>query len=361
MNSKVSKIVLIGIMGNGKSSVANLFAGKEIFKVSNGADSCTLQIESYINGDIQIFDTEGLNSQKNNDIRNLQTMISRFRKEEMNAIFIVHNGEICRIDYSLKNVIRQICNLFIGKYIWNQIGIIFTHYGYDEEDQKEIKGREKEFVKKILKVAEEEYEEIIKNQDENHKTCDSSLKLVDTLKCFYVNAKKKKNKYDDHTLQQIEEIKKLVRTYPPITKVQSKFITKKEYRRDMKGDIKTILKTQKEKGIVAGLKKAGCYGIGVFEGIYMPVHYINGAIFKGIGLAFDNNRFNKAGDIFLNVHNVIPKFFTELPEEVLNTEITGSETHYELFDLEITYYSNGEVENKIINIRPQVIQINKNK
>jgi len=64
MNSKVSKIVLIGIMGNGKSSVANLFAGKEIFKVSNGADSCTLQIESYINGDIQIFDTEGLNSQK---------------------------------------------------------------------------------------------------------------------------------------------------------------------------------------------------------------------------------------------------------------------------------------------------------
>ena len=35
MNSKESKIVLIGIMGNGKSSVANIFAGKEVFKVSN--------------------------------------------------------------------------------------------------------------------------------------------------------------------------------------------------------------------------------------------------------------------------------------------------------------------------------------
>ena len=98
----------------------------------------------------------------------------------------------CRVNESLKNVIREICNLFIGKYIWNQIGIIFTHYGYDEEEQNEVKGREKEFIQKILKVAEEEYEKILKNQDENNKTCDSSLKLVDTLKCFYVNAKKKK-------------------------------------------------------------------------------------------------------------------------------------------------------------------------
>ena len=71
MNSKIYKIVLIGIMGNGKSSVANIFAGKDIFKVSNNVDSCTLQIESYTNGDIQIFDTEGLNSNKNQDIKNL--------------------------------------------------------------------------------------------------------------------------------------------------------------------------------------------------------------------------------------------------------------------------------------------------
>ena len=45
----------------------------------------------------------------------------------------------------------------------------------------------------------------------------------------------------------------------------------------MKGDIKTILKTQKEKGIVAGLKKAGCYGLGVSEGIVVPIYYASGA------------------------------------------------------------------------------------
>lgn len=115
MSSNISKIVLIGIMGNGKSSVANIFAGKEIFKVSNGANSCTLQIESHTNGDIQIFDTEGLNSEKNNDIENLQKMIEKFKEEQMNAIFIVHNGQICRIDESLKKVIRQICKIFYWK------------------------------------------------------------------------------------------------------------------------------------------------------------------------------------------------------------------------------------------------------
>lgn len=192
MPSKLSKIVLIGIMGNGKSSVANIFAGKEIFKVSNNVDSCTLQIESYTNGDIQIFDTEGLNSEKNKDVDNLQNMIERFRKEKMNAIFIVHNVQICRIDESLKKMIRKICNLFTGKYIWKQIGIIFTHYGIDEDEQNEIKGREKEFVKKILEVAENEYERIIKNQDENDKKWDAGEKIVDSLKCFYVNVKKKK-------------------------------------------------------------------------------------------------------------------------------------------------------------------------
>ena len=256
--SKISKIVLIGIMGNGKSSVANLFAGKEYFKVSNGVDSCTLNISSYKNGEIEIFDTEGLNSGKNKDVENLQKMINTFKKEKMNAIFIVNNGEICRIDDSLEKVIRQICKLFVGKYIWKQIGIIFTHYGTDIEDQEEIRGREKDYVKKILNIAENEYQNIVSNQTEDFKTCDPNEKLVDTLKCFYVNAKKKLNRYDEHTLNEIENIKKIVRNYPPITKIQSKFVIKRELLKDQRGDPKVILKKQLKTGLVPFLKRAGC-------------------------------------------------------------------------------------------------------
>jgi hypothetical protein len=354
MSSNISKIVLIGVMGNGKSSVANIFAGKEIFGVSNDSAPCALKNQSYTNGDIQIFDTEGLNNEKDN-VENLQKMIEKFEDEKMNAIFIVHNGEICRIEESLKKMIRQICNLFIGKYIWKQIGIIFTHYGYDEEEQKEMKEREKNFVKQILEIAEDEYGNIIRNQNENDKKCDESEPLVDNLKCFYVNANKSKDQYDANTLQQIEEIKQLARNYLTIDKVQSKFIIKKVVKRDVKGNEKTVLKTEKESGFFAGLKTLGCYGLGFLGAAMGPPNILNGWVYKGIGLAFDNNLLNHYDNEFLNTPGLIPKFFTEIPER-LNTKIIGSEVHYDLYDVEDTYYSNGEKEQKIFNVRPQVIK-----
>ena len=46
-------------------------------------------------------------------------------------------------------------------------------------------------MKKILEIAENEYKEIIKNQNQNNKTCDPNEKIVKSLNCFYVNPKKK--------------------------------------------------------------------------------------------------------------------------------------------------------------------------
>ena len=356
MNSRVSKIVLIGIMGNGKSSVANLFAGKEYFKVSNGVDSCTLNISSYKNGDIEIFDTEGLNSGKNKDVDNLQKMINTFKKEQMNAIFIVNNGNICRIDDSLEKVIRQICKLFVGKYIWKQIGIIFTHYGTDIEEQDEIRGREKGYVKKILQIAENEYQNIVRNQTEDCKTCDSNEKLVDTLNCFYVNAKKKRNRYDDHTLNEIENIKKLVRNYPPITKIQSKFVIKRELLKDQKGDPKNIVKKQLKTGFIPFLKRTGCYAWGLINIFATPMYLLGSGICKTIGLPFDkNSTINEAGDAYLDLIKITPEIFTEYPEELIGKEIISSVTKYDIYDLEIIYYSNLEIEKNIKNIRHKEI------
>ena len=354
--SKISKIVLIGIMGNGKSSVANLFAGKEYFKVSNGVDSCTLNISSYKNGEIEIFDTEGLNSGKNKDVDNLQKMINTFKKEKMNAIFIVNNGEICRIDDSLEKVIRQICKLFVGKYIWKQIGIIFTHYGTDIEDQEEIRGREKDYVKRILNIAENEYQNIVSNQTEDFKTCDPNEKLVDTLECFYVNAKKKRNVYDIHTLKEIENIKELVRNYPPITKIQSKFVIKRELLKDQKGDPENIVKKQLKTGFVPFLKRAGCYALGLMNIIDTPIYLALSGVCKTIGLAFDeNSTINEVGDAYLKVIKETPDIFTKYPEKYIGQEIISSVTKYDIYDLEIIYYSNLEIEKNIKNIRHKEI------
>ena len=63
-----------------------------------------------------------------------------------------------------------------------------------------MKEREKNFVKQILEIPEDEYENIIRNQNENDKKCNASEPLVDNLKCFYVNANKSKGQYDVNTL-----------------------------------------------------------------------------------------------------------------------------------------------------------------
>lgn len=92
-----TKIALIRIMGHRKSSVANLFAVIDYFKVSNDVYTCTLKTKSYNNGDIVIFDTQGLNDKGKTDTNNLQEMNKTFKKEKLNTIFIVLNEQLCRI------------------------------------------------------------------------------------------------------------------------------------------------------------------------------------------------------------------------------------------------------------------------
>ena len=351
-----TKIALIGIMGHGKSSVGNLFVGFDYFKVSNDVYTCTIKTESYNNGDIEIFDTQGLNDKGQTDANNLQEMIKTFKKEKLNAIFIVLNGQVPRIDEGIKQVIREICKLFMGKYIWKQIGLIFTHFGYDEEQQDEVKQREKNYVKEVLKTAEEEYQEIIKNQDENNRTCDPEEKIVDNLKCFYVNAKRKKSgNFDADSLEEIKKIKKFAKKCPPINKVQSKFIVKKELLKDQKGDISNVLKKEKDQGFVAGLKTAGCYALGVVNLIGTPAHLAVGGVSKLIGLPFDDDSLvNVLANTYLEMPKNSLKLFNEIPDE-LNTKITGSESHYDIFDLEKTYWSDKSVTQKIFNVRHQVV------
>ena len=351
-----SKIVLIGGMGNGKSSVGNLFAGKDHFKVCDDIYPCLDYVtNSYDNGDLIIFDTVGLNDKSATDVSNLQEMIKTFKKEKINAIFIVLNGQICRFDEGMKQMIREICKLFMGKYIWKQIGIIFTRYGYDEEQHEEIKMRAKNFVKEVLKTAEEEYKEIIKNQDENNKTCDPKEKIADTLKCFYVNAKRKRNgTYDSDTLKEIQKIKNLVKDYPPINKVQSKFIVKKDIIKDQKMNISNELKKEKEKGFVAGLKTLGSYVLGVVNAVDTPVYLLAARTCKLIGLPFDDDSLiNKVGDGYIEAVKGTPKFFNEIPDE-WNTKIVGSETHYDECDVEFTYWSDKSITQRIFNVRHKI-------
>lgn len=346
-----SKIALIGEKGNGKSSVANLFAGKDHFKVCDDISPCNDNtLNSYDTGDLIIFDTDGLNDKT--DVSNLQKMIKTFKNEEMNAIFIVLNGQVCRFDEGMKQMIKEICKLFMGKYIWKQIGIIFTRYGNDKEQQEEIKMKGNNLVKEILEIAEEEYKEIIKKQDENDKKCDPNEKIVDTLKCFFVNAKRKENDlYDSETLIEIEKIKNLVKDYPPINKVQSKFIVKKEIIKDKKMNLQIKPIKIKEEGFLAGLKTLGSYALGVYNILATPGCLLAAGTCKVIGLPFKDDSFiNMVGDGYIQLAKETPKYFTEIPDE-WNTKTLGEIIHYDEYDVEINYWSDKSITENIFNVR----------
>ena len=86
-----------------------------------------------------------------------------------------------------------------------------------------------------------------------------------------------------------------------------------------------------------------------------PAYLAAGGISKLIYLPFDNDSFiNQLGDLYLEAPKNSLKFFNEIPDKI-NTKITGSESHYNVFDLEITYYSDKSTTRRILNIRHKVI------
>ena len=214
-------------------------------------------------------------------------------------------------------------------------------------------------MENILKIADNEYENIIKNQNQNEIRCDRNEKITETLKCFYLNTEKVDNKYDIQTLNEIEKIKELIKDYPSINKIQSKFVTKIELKKDLKGESKNIdirdIIRENETGFMAGLRRAGCFATGIFKTQFVPYELLCSGLCKGIGLAFDKNSYiNRMGDSLLNMALENSEFLTEY----VGTNITGSETHYDIYDEETIYYSNGEIEKRKIHIRPQVIRNN---
>jgi hypothetical protein len=234
-------------------------------------------------------------------------MISRLQEEKINAIFfVIRINE--RIHQKLKITFEQICRLFKGKYIWKQIGIILT-YPYDNISEKH-KEKGKIIIQEVLNIAENEYKEIIRTQDQNNRVCDPNEKLVDNLNCFYVKIPEEGEYYDDNSIKEIKRIKSLVKYYPPITLVQSEFIVKKEISKDIKTAFE---RNGEESGVYSVLRenKGLAFGLGLGL-IVSPLTVLGGLVAGGI----------------------------------VNKTV-------EVYDEEVIYWSTGRIEKNKINIRHQ--------
>lgn len=106
-------VVMLGVTGSGKSSLGNSIYGKEAFKVSNEAESCTsaaqtiTKIVDPINVPLTVVDTPGYGDSRGGDEKNMKHMTETLQDIGLvNAFLLVVNGANVRLDQQIFEMLQ---------------------------------------------------------------------------------------------------------------------------------------------------------------------------------------------------------------------------------------------------------------
>ena len=87
------KLMLLGLTGAGKSRLGNKLSGNNLFKESDGSDSCTKNIDKAFNQfNVEIIDTPGLADTDNEEKENLIVIANEIKKSKPNILAYVQNA-----------------------------------------------------------------------------------------------------------------------------------------------------------------------------------------------------------------------------------------------------------------------------
>ena len=159
--NNVTRIVLLGESGSGKSSVGNFLLGRDpesspSFKASTGTKSCTLQTKEIIgtwlgNGNLcAIVDTPGMNDSDNRDTEHMRNIVN-FLKEIsfVNCFLLVRNGCNPRMSFSFKRMLSTF-ELTFGRRFWEHTAINITRV---KNNHKNIEEQNAEWKSEINSVC----------------------------------------------------------------------------------------------------------------------------------------------------------------------------------------------------------------
>ncbi|KAA8495193.1 GTPase IMAP family member 7 [Porphyridium purpureum] len=153
------QIILIGVTGVGKSTLANTIATglsnvdpderdrlTQIFAVCNGAESCTTvtkrEIVKYKSRELSIVDTPGFMDTSGSDT-GIMDAFRAFLNNNQNAsgVLLVLNATDCRITEVHQAMFRTVGEVF-GKEVGRIFGVAFTHVSQNakERRKREVKG-----------------------------------------------------------------------------------------------------------------------------------------------------------------------------------------------------------------------------
>ena len=173
MNSEITKIMVVGETGNGKSTLCNYILGykEKKFKESKESKSCTFEVDGCIGAentkfsDIFMIDTPGLSDSNGRD----QIIIDKIRKSlkekyccGIKTIIIVQNVNNVRLSAESQRQIYLYCKMFPIPDFWYHVGIAFTFcYEFCPQKQYEKFKQNKEtdfipdFRDKVQKITDE--------------------------------------------------------------------------------------------------------------------------------------------------------------------------------------------------------------
>ena len=178
--NKITKILVFGKAGEGKSTLCNYILKEKKCEVHDKPDSCTKTVDGYISNyykDIFMIDTPDLFSDTNK-IED-QIIIDRIRNEIKNkhcqgikSIILVSNINTDRLSLYDKRLLLIYCKMFPIPDFWYHVGIVFSKsYEYSPDSVlKELKEKkQKEFLKDLIKTIENHTNELNKTLPPNKK------------------------------------------------------------------------------------------------------------------------------------------------------------------------------------------------
>ena len=193
--NKRTTILLLGVTGNGKSTLGNVLLGKEVFKVGDDIDSCTNQTQlesSIVNGtQINIIDTPGFDDSNGNDIGNIEKMINFLKRYEkgINLVVITQPANQKKFKMSDNILMKQIYKMFGTSKFFEHVCVVYTNCNKNQfnSTKKQNLLNMTERIRDELKVA-------------------SGYNYNGNIQSFFVDSTEVNN--DPNTKQQIQEILK---------------------------------------------------------------------------------------------------------------------------------------------------------
>ena len=209
-SKSLSKIMLLGQIGSGKSTLGNKLVGKQVFNVNLGPCSLTKIESAYGPNGIEIIDTKIGEKETNNLIYN------EIIKIKPNIIALLFK-DFYRFDHHIKFILEEICKLSNTKSIWDHIIIIFTHsFLFYVREEGEKKKRE-EFVERFISSLKEFLNKYYTNHKENDFPLNYNFKYYFIeLDEEYFELVETGKELEQETKNNLEAIMKLVKEMPPI-------------------------------------------------------------------------------------------------------------------------------------------------